>query len=156
MSPKAVLNQEGAGGVSREPERWSQSQHAVIGLLHAGASVGVAARIDEQTMLQESVSRTGGAWRRAPSSLVIGNHDVDPDDENRHLPPRAAERHQTARTPDDRRHRRSGPHYGGTHRDGQTPVGAEQVDDAMTDIDTAGKTSASGLRRHCPNTRQRP
>ena len=50
----------------------------------------------------------------------------------------------------------AGPHYGGTHRDGQTPVGAERVDDAMTVVDTPGKTSASGLRRHCPNTRQRP
>ena len=48
-----VLRQEGAGAVSRNPERWSQSQTAVIGLFAAGAETLVEAYPDADPLLEQ-------------------------------------------------------------------------------------------------------
>ena len=50
---QGVLKQEGAGGIAREPERWSQSQHAVIGLFAAGAEALAHAYPDADPLLEQ-------------------------------------------------------------------------------------------------------
>ena len=48
-----VLRDRGGGGISRRPERWSQSQNAVIGLFAAGVEALAEAYAEENPLLEQ-------------------------------------------------------------------------------------------------------